>query len=623
VINGNEILLAEPDQYVRFELFVSDWDVDQVGSPKLDIWQVAIDGAGFTSGLTGQVERPTVPCFSDNDCVIVLGAPAKCSGISTLGVCLAALADSSHPNKIAASVPHFVDPSTDDVRFGGTSLLVGNTGDPGVPQYAGTLLLHVSADATGSFVIDFHRDFRSTFLLDGTPPVPDTVPIGHFEPAVVTVPQGCCTGAICSAAGLQDCLDAGGTPVAVCGGDCNDNGVDDACEIAAGAADCNLNGTPDECEADCNDNGQADECDVLSFESGDCNDNGVPDECEPQDDCNGNGRQDLCDIASGVSGDCNFDLVPDDCQPNTDCNTNGIRDICEIGAGTEQDCNGNFLPDSCDIAGGAPDDNADGVPDECCQSPTPLFVGPLKSRYLSLESIGTPGVRSAIRVSFVDNDAYPEINGTSLWVGPPHDYPEEDSSTPGSTFVGANLSCRPHYQDWSTIDLLHVLGGEMVPGSAYEVQLINEGCPDSFESNFSASQAGETGRWGDMVPPFDSPGNPPQPDSSDISACVKKVQAAPDAPIKALAQLQPAVVRPERPISFNDIAAAVAAFTGQPYGQSYIGETPPCTCPSSVICDAASCASDYDCSVGGGGDRTQYGICFNGFCTDFCGRCAP
>ncbi len=71
-----------------------------------------------------------------------------------------------------------------------------------------------------------------------------------------------------------------------CGGgitDCNNNDIDDQCEIDNGLVDdCNGNGIPDECEwVDCNNNGVLDECDVASGTSIDCNDNGVPDECEP------------------------------------------------------------------------------------------------------------------------------------------------------------------------------------------------------------------------------------------------------------------------------------------------------------------------------------------------------
>lgn len=43
--------------------------------------------------------------------------------------------------------------------------------------------------------------------------------------------------------------------------DCNENGVPDPCEIAAGAADCDEDGVPDDCEADTDEDGVIDDCD--------------------------------------------------------------------------------------------------------------------------------------------------------------------------------------------------------------------------------------------------------------------------------------------------------------------------------------------------------------------------
>ncbi len=70
-------------------------------------------------------------------------------------------------------------------------------------------------------------------------------------------------------------------------------------ENPGGSSDNNENGIPDECEAqDCNDNGVADSEDIAAGTSFDCNGNAVPDEC---------------DLDEGTSDDCNFDNVPDEC----------------------------------------------------------------------------------------------------------------------------------------------------------------------------------------------------------------------------------------------------------------------------------------------------------------------
>jgi len=349
--------------------------------------------------------------------------------------------------------------------------------------------------------------------------------------------------------------------------------------------------------------------------SRDCNDDDVPDECQPDEDCNGNAVRDLCDIGAGTSDDCNFDLVPDECQPDEDCNGNAVRDLCDLGTGVEVDCNRNLIPDSCDLAGGGSfDDNGDGVPDECCEPPPPVFIAPSKSRYLSLESIGAPGVREAIRVTFVDHAQYPQLNGQSVWVGMPRAFPEEDSSQPGRTFHGAGLSCRPYFQDWTALGPLHVYGAEISPGSSYEIQLINESCPLDLEANYSSPSAASSGTWGDVAPPFaEDAGAPPQPDFGDIAAVVQKFTATPSAPIKALAQLQPNVVFPQYAISFKDISVDVAAFVGSAFTD--LNEmTGPCGCPSVVKCRSSGCLSDVHCPDG---------YCIDGFCTDACGRCTP
>lgn len=126
-------------------------------------------------------------------------------------------------------------------------------------------------------------------------------------------------------------------------------------------------------QRDCNANGIVDECDLAQGTSVDCNANQVPDECEPDEDCNANGIQDICDIASGASEDCNDDYTPDECESSSDCNGNGIRDVCEIDRALN-DCQQNGYLDACEVASGvSPDNNDDGIPDECqCRMCSPL-----------------------------------------------------------------------------------------------------------------------------------------------------------------------------------------------------------------------------------------------------------
>jgi parallel beta-helix repeat protein len=63
---------------------------------------------------------------------------------------------------------------------------------------------------------------------------------------------------------------------------------------------------------DCNNNGCNDARDIATGFSSDINANGVPDECDP--DCNNNDIPDRYELAQGLVPDCNADSTPDDCQ---------------------------------------------------------------------------------------------------------------------------------------------------------------------------------------------------------------------------------------------------------------------------------------------------------------------
>jgi len=247
--------------------------------------------------------------------------------------------------------------------------------------------------------------------------------------------------------------------------------------------------------------------------------------------------------------------------------------------------------------------------------PPPLTAaaGPAGNRYLRIEAPGG-GAEEAIRVKLVSLDGFALPSPDFLWVGPPVDAPEEDSTQPGLTFKAAGLSCTPHYQDWSTVGIINVYGAEIMPGSEYAVQRVDVSCADTADEGcYSAPLVMLTGKYGDVWPLFEHPDNPPQPDFGDIAALVQKFLAAGPvaAPIKAVAQLQPNNVFPDRAIDFRDIATCVEAFLGVPYAANNTG---PCECPSTVTCGATPCTSDLVC---GGG------LCVDGFCGDACGRCAP
>ena len=77
---------------------------------------------------------------------------------------------------------------------------------------------------------------------------------------------------------------------------------------------------------------------------------------------------DAAEIAAGAP-DCNANGIPDICDvasTTLDCNSNDLVDSCEIAADPTRDCNLNGLLDSCDIATASSTDlNANARPDEC------------------------------------------------------------------------------------------------------------------------------------------------------------------------------------------------------------------------------------------------------------------
>ncbi len=328
-------------------------------------------------------------------------------------------------------------------------------------------------------------------------------------------------------------------------------------------------------------------------------------------DCNGNEIDDTIEIANLTSDDCNTNGIPDECE--FDCNANDVPDGCDIDP-TDPDGNGEVSSDA----------DGNGVPDECEYAMPEPAVGTGEeartNRYLRF-SAPVPtvaGVREeVIRVRCVSLDGFPPPPTDIFYLGPPIAAPEEDTSQPGLTFTAAPLQCDPYAHGWSAEGIISAYGAEIIPGSVYEVQRAGADCADlvTNEACWSVPLSITTAKYGDVWPVWDWENISPQADFNDIAAVVRKFQATPDAPIKAVAQLQPNSVFPDRALDFKDIAADVTAFVGTPtYAESNDG---PCACPSTVTCGVTACANDLGCV--GFGD----GLCVNGFCTDACGRCTP
>ena len=82
------------------------------------------------------------------------------------------------------------------------------------------------------------------------------------------------------------------SPVLAGANDCNNNGIDDATDIAdATSPDCNANGIPDECEINENSGAPGGPFFCNTDCDPDCNHSGIPDECElTGNDCNADER---------------------------------------------------------------------------------------------------------------------------------------------------------------------------------------------------------------------------------------------------------------------------------------------------------------------------------------------
>jgi hypothetical protein len=135
--------------------------------------------------------------------------------------------------------------------------------------------------------------------------------------------------------------------------DCDDDGLDDAAEIAADASlDANADGLLDACQ-DCDADGTPDPVQIAAGTLTDANANGRPDGCEP--DCDGNGIADSIDAALDPSRDANGDFVLQSCEP--DCDGDGIADSDELLADMAADRSRDGVPDACE------DCDGDGTPD--------------------------------------------------------------------------------------------------------------------------------------------------------------------------------------------------------------------------------------------------------------------
>ena len=186
-----------------------------------------------------------------------------------------------------------------------------------------------------------------------------------------------------------------------------------------------------------------------------------------------------------------------------------------------------------------------------------------KSRYLSMDPDvpSNVGLDIAIRVTLQQLDGFGGFNNQVRWVGPPVEY--QEGSTPTPTFLGAPLQCTPHYQDWTGVELMHVYGDAVVPSSDYQIQTILEECDINNELSFSSVLPVSTGKWGDIITPFEGEGST-QPSIPDILSLVDKWLGNVE-PIKARTQLRPNIPDPTQNVGIAEVLLGVDAWLGVLY----------------------------------------------------------
>jgi len=368
-VGGDLVVISEVPQRLWFEIRLGGWGADE----PLCTWQISIDTSSFANGVGTDLRIPDdFPCATDEECAVLFGVGAGCY---TCTRCSGYQCQHLFQDTTRADLPvNQIALCNQTNQVCGATILPGGDCEPddGSTFYGGTLVLDAPEGASGMYVVRL-LDNAATFLVLR---YFGEIPIVEYRAARVmsNAPAGCCHRGTCSTALPLDCLDLAGGVVAACKGDCNGDGLDDACQ---NLPDCNENDIPDECESgieDCNQNGIIDDCE---FPEGDCNDNGVLDDCEtPTDDCNENGVWDECeldagdcdhngilDICESAVDDCNDNGISDDCELRYgDCDHNGLLDECELASGAD-DCNGNGVLDVCEDLGG--DCNQDGIPDGC------------------------------------------------------------------------------------------------------------------------------------------------------------------------------------------------------------------------------------------------------------------
>ena len=494
---------------------------------QLASWTLTLDTSPVMGGGSGEVRLASEPCVNDADCEAAFGIGARCDdppsnpqfctpGFQDLRRCAWSFDVAGHP---AVGPPYG--------SFNGTTSQVGPLPDDGEVHYGGTIVLDVTTDAAGTFEPVLPA-LGGSMMNEKSEPII----IPELPSLTVAVPIGSC------------------------------------CRIQG---DCVEDVTRTMCAA---------QSDPYYFRPGnDCPSNGGPpcQECAVHADCVDTGG--ACTISRcGAFGLCQHEPIPG-WDPETECcnplNGQTIPLADDNNLCTREVCQQQppFSVQHVPIPAGEACDDSDGckAPSSTCNAqgqcvgPESLGPGCPKSRFISFGTgdVSPSGCRvtSAIRVTFLDLEGFPAMNGESQWVGDAAFYLDNQSL---GTFAGmAPLQCEPFFRDWTTSEFIHVYGAGIVPNSRYLLEFAEEGCPDLNDAScYFGELVVDTSEWGNVVYPYGGSG---QPNFGDISAIVDKFRGLASAVGVVRAKLQPAVPNPGMPANFADISIDVDAFRGLPY----------------------------------------------------------
>jgi hypothetical protein len=660
MIVGNGLRAPEGNFRAWFEFQIADWDPNGDGDPALKAWAATIDASGYLDsdapGDQPDITPAVAPCADDAACLAAFGESwAKCEtvpGFCSAGFCVSGnllgntcvvsadctgtFCQHAYVDQAGTGRP---DSWCADTGQGSCNTSVCSTARPntycsavyaatrpddGTVKYGATLVLDIPPGAKGKYTVNLLTD--ETFLANTGAPPEDIPTLSETGFVVNIVPGLCCFGLGTVSAGCAD-----GLREAECAGD--DLAYPPPKHYVA------LKTCADAC-AECGLSSGCDDGDACTQDL--CRSGG---QCSHAPKVGWNPTNACCNAADG-SVDLLINANPCYVPSCTLPNHRGDLYLIPLSEGMpcafDDVC---FSEGACNAAGHCVGTLSTG--DNCGKNRALTFwfedTGEMSALRVTMIELQNPVPANAPQFPPPDFTAYEsgptctDPGGCARWVGPLYTYPECEFGFPeAGAFRAARLQCTPYYHDWGSEGLFHVTGGEIVPSSQYEVEVVPISCQGAEDTCATVPPPTRmrTSRHGDVAPAFNPPDTVTEPDALDIAAVVDKVKCLPGSYPKPMTQTEPNVPEYFRQHTGLDIVNVIDAFKGHAYPFSG-----PCPCPSTVPCAGTPCTSSTQCAGGvcykvcvdgssagapcQTGEHCPGGSCGSGLCRDACGRCNP